>query len=368
MENADNSPQNPHLPEQSEISDASVERQPAHPEMPPPPPPLEYVGKQAKRPLRKVKLPDAVSFRTVLDMDACRQVVTRATGELEIKVKEQLKNAVPEPPKPIIAIEQYRMATPCSSRWKETPDGTRLQACSQCQLYIYDFAKLDMSEVEELVLKREGTAPKNYYRRQDGKFLTQDCPIGVAQKQKNIVLIALAALFVVGAIGLALTLPQPKPSLTASPSPDGDHSNSSSPIPLLTEKSTKSGGKRIITRAQPSSRTMIIDSVQQRSGLNTLESPSGQSESAAPASVSPYQQQNYSASYPASQTTQALPAASVQQESQLAAPQSVQAPASNTSLSVPAVNTVEQAETAASSVDGEKPTGVQSVPYVKNYR
>lgn len=195
--------------------------------MPPSPPPQ-----------RKIKKLDAKVARTVLDTDACRDVVASSHVVKEQKLQEMIENLVPEAPKNLQPIEKYGQATPCGVQWDPKATTKKFQICASCQLHVYDFAKMDMKEVQNLVFSREGKEEPKFFRRADGKFLTADCPVGRARKKQNIIL-AITALCLIFCLFLFANLSAPPPVTTKKESGAGIAKNSektSSPAAVTQEQ------------------------------------------------------------------------------------------------------------------------------------
>lgn len=147
-------------------------------------------------------------MKTMLDHAILRDTVAKAASELEVKVAEQLKARANEPVKPFIAIEKFKMATPCSAVWDKSADGERFQYCSQCQLHVYDFGGIELPDAEELILKRENRKNAPLFKRADGKFLTSDCPIAAKRKQTLLFAKVGGVLFFLCVLVLLLLLPK----------------------------------------------------------------------------------------------------------------------------------------------------------------
>lgn len=156
---------------------------------------------------RLIKKLDPVLAKTVLDMDAVRVVLNKPRGSVEEKLKE-VQSRPAEPIKPKLCFDDYRHATPCSSHWESMEGTERFKICSACKLHVYDFEHLELPEIKETVLVREGKMYTALYRRADGKFITQDCPVGVKQRHSTVTLILLAALALVAVAVASFTAPK----------------------------------------------------------------------------------------------------------------------------------------------------------------
>jgi hypothetical protein len=191
--------------------------------MPPPPPPPP----KAKGLNRVVKKLDSICLKTRLDPDACRKIAEGSSTKKVAQLKELIESASAEPLAPLKLIDKYRQTTPCSSRWDDMNGKGLFKVCHKCRLHVYDFSKTDRLDAEKLVLQREGKENPSFYRRKDGKFLTADCPVAVAQRRNLVIASAAAALIIIAVVTLAvLAPPAPPPAVTVSPTTSSDSQSS----------------------------------------------------------------------------------------------------------------------------------------------
>ncbi|HEY9870452.1 MAG TPA: hypothetical protein V6D08_14905, partial [Candidatus Obscuribacterales bacterium] len=163
-----------------------------------------------------------------------RRVIRRKTAEManfrdqlarlveETRQKEQERQqAIESLPQPEILepppelLDKYRYASLCPSRWEDLSGSERYRLCKQCHLFVYDFEKMDLGAVKKLVFQREGITDPTFYKRQDGRFLTRDCPVGVQRRQKRIAAVAVVLLLAGSVIGLYVLMPPPPPPQVA---------------------------------------------------------------------------------------------------------------------------------------------------------
>lgn len=179
----------------------------------PPPPPVS-----SKRLSRVVKKLDSICLKTRLDPEACRKIAEGSSDKKVAQLKEIIESATAEPFVPLKLIDKYRKTTPCSARWEDMNGKGLFKVCHKCRLHVYDFSKTDQSDAEKLVLTREGKENPIFYRRNDGKFLTSDCPVAVAQRRQLIIASAAGALLVIALVTMAaLAPPPPPPTVTVTP-------------------------------------------------------------------------------------------------------------------------------------------------------
>jgi Carboxypeptidase regulatory-like domain len=70
----------------------------------------------------------------------------------------------------------------------------RVRHCSECDRNVYNFSAMSGREIEQLLIATEGRLCARWYRRVDGRVLTQDCPVGFRRKLRRVSLIAGTAL------------------------------------------------------------------------------------------------------------------------------------------------------------------------------
>jgi hypothetical protein len=96
-------------------------------------------------------------------------------------------------------LDVLRIASPCDVSWDGMSGDERVRFCAQCRLHVYNLSEMSRSEAEDLVWRTEGRLCVRFYRRSDGRIMTQDCPAAwrVARRQLR---------RLVGAVVLLLTL------------------------------------------------------------------------------------------------------------------------------------------------------------------
>lgn len=78
-------------------------------------------------------------------------------------------------------LEKSCIAAPCPGACDSQADGQRVGICRSCGLFVYDLTDLDQHQAAGLTLATEAIAGPRFFRRQDGKFLTRNCPVGLEQ-------------------------------------------------------------------------------------------------------------------------------------------------------------------------------------------
>ncbi|HKA06551.1 MAG TPA: hypothetical protein VKD71_04785 [Gemmataceae bacterium] len=82
---------------------------------------------------------------------------------------------------PLSLLDTVRVASPCPASWQEMSGDDRVRHCSICQQAVYDLSALTRPEAEKLIRERDGRLCIRIHRRNDGKVMTRDCPVGRLQ-------------------------------------------------------------------------------------------------------------------------------------------------------------------------------------------
>lgn len=164
--------------------------------------------------------PERFVARTMLDMDFLKDSLSASVAKAEERIAESIAAKASEPPKPTITQDDYKLAQPnCPFVWAEGDSPKeRVKYCTQCSAQVYNFAGFDLAEAESLIFKRENREKATIYKRADGKFMTQDCPIALKKKNDRMMLVVggILVLVLLAAMGVMMqTTPQP----TAPPAP-----------------------------------------------------------------------------------------------------------------------------------------------------
>jgi hypothetical protein len=77
-------------------------------------------------------------------------------------------------------LEDVRIAKHCPASWVTMKGDDRVRFCGVCQLNVYNLSNMTRAGAEALISGAGGQRVcVRLYRRVDGTFLTQDCPVGV---------------------------------------------------------------------------------------------------------------------------------------------------------------------------------------------
>jgi hypothetical protein len=78
------------------------------------------------------------------------------------------------------SLHEVRRASRCGAEWATMEGDQGVRLCRKCNRCLYDFEALDPADIHRFF----GVAShhKPLYRRDDGKFMTVDCPVGKRQR------------------------------------------------------------------------------------------------------------------------------------------------------------------------------------------
>lgn len=147
--------------------------------------------------------------RTMLDTELIREQLAESIQRMEALAEEEARRKALEPKPEFIAIDKFEIATPCKWKWNEQEITGHVAYCELCGIQVYDFEGLQLPEAQKIIFQREGKDNPTLYKRKDGKFMTQDCPVET-RKQKNMrtIVIAIIAFFVFFVILIPLLSPK----------------------------------------------------------------------------------------------------------------------------------------------------------------
>ncbi len=206
----------------------------------------------------RAKIAESGLPRTNLDPEMMKRAIDRQTAERELKVAELLKAKAAEPVKPFLPIENYKTATPCSSTWEGSDPKERVRFCQKCQLQVYDFTGLQQPEADELIFKRENRKDAPLFKRQDGKFLTSDCPAALRAKRSTIIAMVAGGAVVACIIAVLVMMPKPAPRVVPEPtqaSKPGDGTSSGGTGRTASKNPTPAAAPTVTPTSSPGSTT-----------------------------------------------------------------------------------------------------------------
>lgn len=101
-------------------------------------------------------------------------------------------------------LDAISITKPCPASWDEMAGDDRTRHCSLCQKQVYNLSEMTRDQARRLIESREGSVCVRFYRRQDGKVMTADCPRGLAKVRRRAATLVLACAAFVFASGFAI--------------------------------------------------------------------------------------------------------------------------------------------------------------------
>jgi len=74
-----------------------------------------------------------------------------------------------------IHLEVLDVAEPCTQDWNAMTGDEKRRFCGECRLHVHDLSAMTRNEANDLLGGAEGRVCVRFYRRPDGRVLTQDC-------------------------------------------------------------------------------------------------------------------------------------------------------------------------------------------------
>jgi hypothetical protein len=143
-------------------------------------------------------------------------------------------------------VDSKKLAQRCAWKW-EDESNDRFRYCQTCRSQVYNFEGLELEQAEALILIRENKRNPTLYKRPDGKFMTQDCPVQVRKKRTilflSIVGVTLVCVSVATLILMPPRLPAHKPTYV---NPEGvEIKTTTSPVSSKSTKPGQAGGQPV---------------------------------------------------------------------------------------------------------------------------
>lgn len=82
-------------------------------------------------------------------------------------------------------LDELRIAGPCAEDWEAMEGDERARRCARCAHDVFDLSALDVVAARRLVAERTGRMCVRFYRREDGRVLTRDCPDWLASQPER---------------------------------------------------------------------------------------------------------------------------------------------------------------------------------------
>lgn len=155
--------------------------------------------------------------RTMLDHELILDQLGDSISRIEQKEMEEVreKEREEEEKEALDPIAPFKTVKTCPWAWEDTGVQDKFRFCGECDNLIYDFTGMGKSEAEAIIFQRENRRKYTLYKREDGKFMTANCPQG-AKKAR---LIAFVSLVVIGILSFLVAatwfvMSRPKPAKT----------------------------------------------------------------------------------------------------------------------------------------------------------
>ena len=102
------------------------------------------------------------------------------------------------------ALNQIRVASPCSAEWSGMLGDDQVRHCGDCKLHVYNLSAMSLQQITDLLEKKEGRVCVRFYRRADGTVITDDCPTGLAAVRRKMALMATALTGLLATLGFGM--------------------------------------------------------------------------------------------------------------------------------------------------------------------
>jgi hypothetical protein len=84
-------------------------------------------------------------------------------------------------------LPKMKIASPCSVSRESMTGDNRARHCAECNLDVYNFTAMTSAEIEQLIQAKEGQRLcGRLYQRTDGTVLTENCPVGLRARIRNV--------------------------------------------------------------------------------------------------------------------------------------------------------------------------------------
>lgn len=83
------------------------------------------------------------------------------------------------------ALEDLRIASPCSASWDAMIGDARVRHCGQCKLNVYNLSGMTRDDATALLEAHEGKVCVRLLQRADGTVVTRDCADQLARARRG---------------------------------------------------------------------------------------------------------------------------------------------------------------------------------------
>ncbi len=147
--------------------------------------------------------------RTMLDHSMLFQAVSHSADRMEHKASELAKERALEPIELIEPIVPNGKVNKCQWKWADSFNAKeRYRACGICKAAVYDFTGMEREQAEALIFQRENLKKPKLYQRNDGKFMTRECPKTVARRVQMLTMAALVLMTLLSAVMVMILMGQ----------------------------------------------------------------------------------------------------------------------------------------------------------------
>ena len=103
------------------------------------------------------------------------------------------------------ALDQLRIASPCTASWEAMDGDDTSRHCARCDRRVHDLSAMSGAAIADL-LAREPDACGRLHRRADGTVITGDCPVGARRLRRRRWSVAGVLALLGGGVALLLSM------------------------------------------------------------------------------------------------------------------------------------------------------------------
>lgn len=140
-----------------------------------------------------------------------------------------------------LALDQIRVATPCTASWDAMDGDDRVRHCKQCRRDVFNLSSLTLAEAEDLIWRTERRICARFYRRADGTILTADCRGGRRPAWQITAWLAGTGVLLAAVVSLLMRTPS---------SPSGATARAPSPTPVPTTQPAEMTDEEMLRHLQ----------------------------------------------------------------------------------------------------------------------
>ncbi len=153
--------------------------------------------------------------KTRLDHSVLAETLLKFEVRKEQRAIEEAKERADQPIKEIHPVDSKKLTQKCPWTWDEDDSKDKFRYCSKCKSTVYNFDGLELPDAEALIFTRENKKNSTLYKRPDGKFMTEDCPVQVKRKRRLIMVSVVVAMLIFASVTIIASMPTPQPQPVA---------------------------------------------------------------------------------------------------------------------------------------------------------